>query len=99
MAIPTRCASEDGDEVEGDDYPGEAIEENGASTKLRDQEPRETGTDEGNTSAAECDAIGRIGADAGLFEEVCYRKSASSNPLVQRMDLLGEYTRAPPSVT
>lgn len=70
MAITTRSAGEDGDEVKRDDHPGEAVQKDRASPELGYEEPRETGPDESNAGTTKGDAIGRVGADAGLLKEV-----------------------------
>jgi hypothetical protein len=62
-------AGEDADEVEAECEDAETGEEDRAAPKAADQEPREDCATERNAGATETDAVGSIGADAGLLKE------------------------------
>jgi len=62
-------AGKDADEVEAEYEDAETGEEDRAAPKAADQEPGEDCAAERNAGAAETDAVGSIGVDAGLLKE------------------------------
>lgn len=62
-------AGKNGDEVEGCDEDVEADKEDGAAAEAGDEEPGDDRAAEGDTCAAEADAVGSVGIDTCLFEE------------------------------